>query len=179
MAGLYTFPMSALINFYNVVAETSLERMQEMAEAIQNRRYQPSDFITDALGFWVDGANGWLSVVQQTVAGPVPFVFLKMRSDEETASDEVAVTRSGRATPEMTPLARLGRSSDDQAGTHTERVTARARWAEDKRNCLVVEAQGLNLEEIKSGGRLAHGLYQASVHLDEKLLAIVQVLVED
>jgi hypothetical protein len=174
MNGFYTFPMSAWISFVNTVAETSLERMQEMSERIQKRQYTPNDIITDTLGYWIDGVNGWWGVVQQSAAGPVPFAFIKMASDDESATTELAIRKSGGDLIKATPLARLSDSGEGEVS-----VTLDATWATDKPNCVVVHVYGLNAEQVDADKKLREGLYQSSLHMNNKLVGIVQVLVED
>lgn len=174
MNGFYTFPMSAWISFVNTVAETSLERMQEMSERIQKRQYTANDVFTDTLGYWIDGVNGWWSILQQTAAGPVPFAFIKMAPDEESATTELSIRKSGNDAIKATPLARLSDSGEGEVS-----VTMDAAWASDKPNCVVVRVQGLNAEQIDADKTLREGLYQSSLHMNNQLVGIVQVLVED
>lgn len=173
MSKPYTFPMGAWINFANTIAEASLERMQEMTEAIQNRKYQPSDWVTDAYGFWMDGMNALWSAGQQNMSGPVAFAFIKMYADEESATAEIYARKFGKSGLRATDLVRLG-----DGGTSAP-LRVRTRWDEDKPGCLIVEAKGLTHNEIRAGGKLAKGLYQSSILIDDRLIGIVQILVED
>lgn len=172
MSRPYTFPMGAWINFANTVAEASLERMQEMTEAIQNRRYQPSDWITDSLGFWVDGMNGWWSAMQQNATGPVPFAFIRMAADEESATTELYARKFSESGVRWTDLVRLG------DGKTNEPLTIEVRWDQNKPACLLVDAKGLTHKDIAAGKALTAGLYQSSIIIDDKLVGIVQILVE-
>jgi hypothetical protein len=175
MAGLYTYPMSAWINYWSRLAEDTVDRLQEISEEIENRKYGPSELFSDVLGFWWAGATGWWNVMQQGAGGPVPIVFLKMMPDEESASEEISAQRPGKGNPKATPTVRL--VSEGKASGDVE-VTVTASWAKEKLNCLVITVEGLSQADLKAKKKLRAGLYQASVHQDEKLLAIVQVLVE-
>lgn len=172
MSRPYTFPMGAWINFANTVAEASLERMQEITEAIQNRTYQPSDWITDAMGFWVDGMNGWWSAVQQNATGPVPFAFIRMAADEEAATTEIYVPKLSKSDLRWTDLVRLG------DGKSSEPLNIEVRWDSDKPACLIVDAKGMTNTGPNAKKPLTPGLYQSSIIIDDKLVGIVQILVE-
>lgn len=172
MKPMYTFPMSAFINMANTVAESSLDRMQEMSEKIQKRQYTPSDIITDTLGFWIDGVNGWWSIVQQSVAGPVPFAFIKMATDSETNMAELPIRKSGSEAVQYTDLVRLSGSGNGVP------VWIEVNWASAKPNCVRVTAHGLNQKQADAKEKLCKGLYQSSLHMDNKLIGIVQILVD-
>jgi hypothetical protein len=180
MARQYTLPMSAWVNFANHIVESSIERMQEASERLQDRKYQPSDWFSDVAGFWMDGADAWWSTFQQTVAGPIPFVFIKMRPDEEAASSPVFLRHVPGSTLEATDLVRFG-------GAARNAPSVDAVWVGGRPNCAAIEVRGLGRNEAQNPKdeaqkpriRLDKGLYQSSVHMDEKLVAIVQILVED
>jgi hypothetical protein len=172
MATLYSYPFSAWISYYNQFAESALERFQEIGEELENRTYKPEQLLSDVLGFWWQGATSWWDVMQQTAGGPVPIVFIKMRPDEESASTDFPAPRRGSGQPTMTPLGKISEPSRAPArGAKTKKPDVEVQWL-DKRSCVAVTVHGLD------GTILEPGLYQASVHYDEKLLAIVQVLVE-
>ena len=174
MARQYTLPMSAWVNFANHMMESSVERMQEASERLQDRKYQPSDWLADAVGFWMDGVDAWWCTFQQTIAGPIPFVFIKMRPDEEAASYEFPLRHVRGSTLKATDLVKLDGASPGKA------LWVSAAWAGGRPNCAVIQVHGLDNERLKKPKkRLDKGLYQSSVHMDEKLVAIVQILVDD
>lgn len=171
MARMYTLPMSAWVNFANYMVESSVERMQEATERMQKREYTPGHLFADAVGFWMDGVDAWWCSFQQTIAGPVPFAFIKMRPDDESARCELPIRKVEGGTLEATDLMQLG-------GAAKGSLSVIPTWNTGRPNCAVTIARALDAKGTPLRGRLKEGLYQSSIHLDEKLVAIVQILVE-
>jgi hypothetical protein len=188
MAELNTFPVSALISYFSRFSETTLERMRQIYDELQNRTYTPGKAMSDALSFWIDGTMGWWEAWQMSAVGPVPTLFVKMRPDDEVADiGEIPVAVRNKGALETTDLVRLGTPAGLQTGGSPSRLLEKedlqVGWAQSGRPHLVVQVHRIQPPGAKTAAakapKLTPGLYQSLVLVDQKLLAIVHIFVAE
>jgi hypothetical protein len=179
MARLEMFPLGAWVRYSGRLGTRTMDRVQEAFEDLESERYTPARFFSDSAHFWADMTTAWWTAVRQSAAGPAPVVFLKLYDDDQSVQKEgVAVEIDGAGQLEFTAPFRVGAPVAAAKGTR-EPGENDLRVAPDpgKPGCICVSLHRVSAEDVAKPSKFAPGLYQSVVHLDDKLVAMIQILV--
>jgi hypothetical protein len=183
MAKLNTPPLAPWIRFFSGFTERTFDRVQEAVDAIEEETYTPARFMSDGVRFWLDITVGWWNAMQAAALTPTPIVFLKILPNRESVKAEpLPVTIGDKTKLNTTPLIRLGGGDGDrEIGEKPEADNLEVRMGV-KPGCLSVTyhlvpppQEGRARKELP---QLTPGVYQSLVHANNKLVAVVQLLVE-
>jgi len=167
MAPAATTLLGNMLDYYSTLAQDALKRANEAYAKIGKGQYGADDLVSDTLYGWSqlwESALGWAVPLQQS-GGTIPTAFLKITPDQSAAAQEVAVAAPAKGDPESTALTQVG------GGAKIDADKVATEFKDASRRVLAVRLVGL-------AAKLAEGLYQGVVTIDEVPLAIVLVLVK-
>jgi hypothetical protein len=164
--------LAACVNYWGHLAQNATTRMQQASEEVRKREYTTGRLVSDVLGLWLDGVDGWWGALMAGASPPVPVVFFRVRKGEKpeeatkTKTCVVPVLVRHEGDVKCTDLVRLGEPYAKKIPCHNVRLAV-----PETRDRLEIRLVGLG--EVKP----EEGHYQGLVYVEEEPLAMVHVLV--
>jgi hypothetical protein len=159
--------LSTLFEYWGNVGRNSVARLEAASAEIQDRKYGSEKLMSDVLGAWMDGVEGWWSALLSSVSPTVPTVFFRLTEGLTKAKNaSVPISVPGAAQPGWTDLVRLGGTQDQRIPRENVNVAIN-----QARNALEVSLVGLGQVHPQEGN------YQGMAYIEERPLATIQVLV--
>src|SRR5262245_17971339 len=161
--------LAAIIDYWGSVGENAAVRMQTAGREMLERRYTPGTLLSDLVGLWSDSLEGWWTALVASGTAPVPTVLFTVKLGPittEAKARSVPVVAPGDGQPACTDIVRVGGPSTAMIPADSVKVAL-----DQTRSELEVRLCGLR--EIA----LEPGLYQGLVHVEERPLAAIHVLV--
>jgi hypothetical protein len=159
--------LTAMIDYWGNVGKGALRRLAVASEDVRNRTYGTERLVSDVVGLWMDGVDGWWGALRGPVAPSAPTVLFKVNEDAtqvKKASPPINVPGIGQ--PVWTDIQRIGGAPDEAIPRDHVDVTVSA-----ARDGLTITLKDLRRLRLRAGQY--HGL----VYIDEIPLVTIHVLV--
>ena len=167
--------LTDMFAYYSELGEVAMRRWRKATREIGKRRYTPTKLISDVLASWIDGTRSVWEAWGAT-GGLRHILFVIDQRTEADRKKVVPMYVPGSVEPELTELIATLDSSNlpcDKVLRAGEDVCVKTNGPRD---CLTVALVGLS--ELPAKGKLASGVYEGLVHVEEKPLAVVHIVVE-
>jgi hypothetical protein len=157
--------------YWGDLAEEIRGRFSTAADDVRGRSYSTEKVISDVLGLWMDGTNAWWSMLWGTLPTSTPVVLFEVKLGKHKTEAKPRSTSAfvpGVRDPDVTDLARLG----GKGTIRNEHV--KLELGSGPARQLFIRLVGVT--EIPG---LEAGQYMGLVHLEERPIAVIHVLVHD
>ena len=150
---------------WSTLTQTFATRFQGASDKARDGTYGVDALLSDAIGTWADGFEAWYEMVFGRTAPRPGVLLLRMSQGTEAKQGTIRVTVPDDGSPEHTELARVG------GGRGIPRENVQVQVSGALRNQLDVHL--VDLGRVRPDA----GQYMGVVHVGERLLAIVILVV--